>query len=39
MKPKNDKEKYQKKCEFGAQKPSKMNPKSIKILCKKMIEK
>ena len=40
MKPKNDKEKYQKKkCEFGAQKPPKMRSKIQKILSKKMIGK
>ena len=39
MKPKNDEEKYRKKCEFGAQKPPKMRSKIQKILSKKMIGK
>ena len=39
MKPKNDEEKNRKKCNFVAQKPSKMRSKIQKILSKKMIEK
>ena len=39
MKPKNNKEKYRKKCKFGVQKPPKMRSKIQKILSKKMIGK